>query len=175
LATIFLTRLPEPLKTHMADRLSGEPSQAQAAADALKGWVMVALTLVFVALYGAALTGWLRPLADEKMVTRLEPIIFVIIGYYFGRMPAQQNEKTLKDEIGRQTQKADAAQHAKEQAQQSREALEEKINNARAALTSAAPAAAARSLAEGQERGGAPAKEEALRHSLAAALSVLNS
>ena len=73
------------------------------------------------------------------MITRLEPIIFVIIGYYFGRLPAQQNEKTLKDEIGRQTQKADAAQHAKEQAQQTREALEEKIKNVSAALTSAGP------------------------------------
>jgi len=154
----------------MADRLSSVSSQAQTAADALKGWVMVALTLVFVALYGAALTGWLRPLPDEKMVTRLEPIIFVIIGYYFGRIPAQQNEKTLKDEIGRQTQKADAAQHAKEQAQQSREALEEKVKNARAALTSA-PGHSAKSLAEA----GASAKDEPLRVSVAAALSVLNS
>ena len=81
---------------------------------------MVVLTLIFVALYGAALIGWLKPLAGEKMVLRLEPIIFVIIGYYFGRLPAQQNEKTLKEEIGRQTQKADAAQHVKEQALQTR-------------------------------------------------------
>jgi hypothetical protein len=154
----------------MADRLSGEPSQVQIAADALKGWVMVALTLVFVALYGAALTGWLRPLPDEKMVTRLEPIIFVIIGYYFGRIPAQQNEKTLKDEIGRQTQKADAAQHAKEQAQQSREALEEKVKSARAALV-AAPGQATKSLTEA----GASAKDEPLRVCVAAALNVLNS
>jgi hypothetical protein len=28
----------------------------------------------------------LKPLADEKMALRLEPIIFVIIGYYFGRL-----------------------------------------------------------------------------------------
>src|SRR5438876_12042305 len=103
------------------------PTTPPAAADTLKNWIMVVLTLVFVLLYGAALVGWLKPLADEKMVLRLEPIIFVIIGYYFGRLPAQQTERTLKDEIGRQTQKADAAQHAKEQAQQSRESLEEKL------------------------------------------------
>ena len=30
--------------------------------------------------------GMLKPLADEKMALRLEPIIFVIIGYYFGRL-----------------------------------------------------------------------------------------
>ena len=151
-------------------------SQGQTVTDAIKGWVMVALTLVFVALYGSALAGWPRPLPDEKMVTRLEPIIFVIIGYYFGRMPAQQNEQTLKEEVGRQTQKADAAQHAKEQAQQSREALEEKIKNARSIITSAAPAASARGLAERADRASALSNgEEALRASLAAALNVLNS
>jgi len=44
--------------------------------------------------------GLAQPLADEKMVLRLEPIIFVIIGYYFGRLPGQQNEKTLRNECG---------------------------------------------------------------------------
>lgn len=143
--------------------------------DALKSWVMVVLTLIFVILYGAALIGWLKPLADEKMVTRLEPIIFVIIGYYFGRLPAQQNEKTLKDEIGRQTQKADAAQHAKEQSQQSREALEEKVKNTRAVLVSATPVSAAKGLAESVDKVGGVRREEALQHSFTAALSILNS
>lgn len=148
--------------------------------NALRGWVMVALTLIFVLLYASALIGWLKPLADEKMIVRLEPIIFVIIGYYFGRLPSQQNENTLKGEINRQTQKADAAQHSKEQAQQMREALEEKVKNVRAALTSApsvaprmavsnAPAPLAGAVAEAQVR------DDALRQSVAAALNVLNS
>jgi hypothetical protein len=107
--------------------------------EALKSWVMVFLTLAFIALYGLALIGKLRPLADASIVSRLEPIIFVLIGYYFGRLPGQQNEQTLKDEIGRQTQRADAAQHAKESALQSREALDEKVKNARTALASDAP------------------------------------
>jgi len=102
--------------------------------DTLKGWVMVVLTLLFVVLYAAALIGWLTPLADITMITRLEPIIFVIIGYYFGRLPAQQNEKTLKDEITRQTTKADATQQAKEQAQKEREVIEEKMKNAKLTL-----------------------------------------
>lgn len=144
-------------------------------ADALKGWVMVALTLIFVVLYGAALTGWLRPLDDEKMVARLEPVIFVIIGYYFGRLPAQQNEETLKEEIGRQTQKADAAQHAKEQALQSREALEEKLKNARAALTLAAPAVSAKGIDEVLDKTNSPDQDETLRGAVAAAVNILNS
>jgi hypothetical protein len=102
--------------------------------QAVKSWGMVFLTLTFVVLYGLALLGKLKPLADVSVVSRLEPIIFVIVGYYFGRLPSQQNEQTLKDEIGRQTQRADAAQHAKETALQSREILDEKVKNARTAL-----------------------------------------
>lgn len=107
--------------------------------DWVKNWMMVVLTLIFVVFYAAALLGWLRPLSDIVMVTRLEPILFVIIGYYFGRLPAQQNEQTLKEEITRQTQKSDAAQQAKEKANQDCEALEEKIKNAVGVLNAALP------------------------------------
>ena len=165
LATDFRAREPRPSSTRMQARIQNDSRPGQTAADALKSWVMVALTLVFVLLYGAALTGWLRPLPDEKMVTRLEPIIFVIVGYYFGRLPAQENEKSLKGEINRQTQKADAAQHAKEQAQQSRETLEEKLKNVRAALVSAPPASA--------DAAGGHNRADALRSSVAVALEVL--
>lgn len=49
------------------------------------------------------------------MIARIEPIIFVTVGYYFGHLPSQHNAKTLKEEISRQTQRANGAQHAKEQ------------------------------------------------------------
>ncbi len=96
---------------------------------------MVLLTLTFVVLYGLALLGRLRPLADVSMVSRLEPIIFLTIGYYFGRVPGQQIEQTLKDELDRQTQRANAAQQARETALQLNETLEEKVKNARTALS----------------------------------------
>lgn len=158
----------------MAKLQSGDAA-GNSMADALKSWVMVLLTLVFVVLYGAALLGKLKPLSDVSMVTRLEPIIFVIIGYYFGRLPAQQNEKTLKDEINRQTQKADTAQHAKEQALQSREALEEKMKNVSAALTYSAPATSVAKFAEDVHKKGGPINEDALRNSVGAALRILSS
>jgi hypothetical protein len=100
-----------------------------------KDWVMVLLTLTFVVLYGLALLGRLRPLADVSMVSRLEPIIFLTIGYYFGRVPGQQIEQTLKDELDRQTQRANAAQQARETVLQLNETLEEKVKNARTALS----------------------------------------
>ena len=141
----------------------------------LRSWVMVVLTLIFVLLYASALMGWLRPLADERMIARLEPVIFVIIGYYFGRLPAQANEHTLKGMIARQTQKADASQNAKEQAQRVAEALEEKVKNARAALASATAPVGSRSFAEGVGTAATSPSADALRHSVNAALSILNS
>lgn len=153
----------------------GQAERGKELSNALRSWIMTALTLIFVLLYASALVGWLKPLADEKMIVRLEPIIFVIIGYYFGRLPSQQNENTLKEEIYRQTQKTDAAQHVKEQAQKANEALEEKVKNAKAALTAAMPGITAKALAEGFDKAGVPVKEDGLRHSVSIALSVLNS
>lgn len=158
----------------MATRIE-QAERSNDLSNALRSWVMVALTFIFIILYASALIGWLKPLADEKMIVRIEPIIFVIIGYYFGRLPSQQNENTLKGEINRQVQKADAAQHAKEQAQQGREALEEKMRNAKVTLTSAIPGRTAKGLAEGLDKAGAPIKEEVLRQSVLAALNVLDS
>src|SRR5437667_1582809 len=145
-----------------------------AAADTLKNWIMVVLTLIFISLYGAALVGWLKPLADEKMVLRLEPIIFVIIGYYFGRLPGQQNEKTLKQEISRQTQRADASQQAKEQALQTTEALEEKVKNVKAALVSATPGATTISGSD-LFKSGVTIQEDGLRHVVTAVVRILSS
>jgi hypothetical protein len=133
---------------------------------------MVVLTLIFISLYGAALVGWLKPLADEKMVLRLEPIIFVIIGYYFGRLPSQQNEKTLQQEIGRQTQRADASQSSKEQALQSNEALEEKIKNVKATLSAEASVF---TTSGSHSLRSATVRDDELRPMVNAALRILNS
>jgi hypothetical protein len=149
------------------------PATPPASSETLKNWIMVVLTLVFISLYGAALTGLLKPLADEKMVLRLEPIIFVIIGYYFGRLPGQQNEKTLKQEVDRQTQRGDAAQSAKEQALQSNEALEEKMKNVKATLSSDAAMFATTSGSHSLRS--ATVRDEDLRPMVNAALRILNS
>ena len=117
--------------------------------------------------------GWLKPLADEKMVLRLEPIIFVIIGYYFGRLPGQQNERTLQQEVSRQTQRADASQSAKEQALQSNEALEEKIKNVRASL--AAETSVFATTSGSHSLRSATVRDEDLRPVVNAALRILNS
>jgi hypothetical protein len=174
ISNVFFNPDETEVLNSMTPRVTQTSAQGKDMANALRSWVMVALTLVFLLLYGAAIVGWLKPLADEKMVARLEPIIFVIIGYYFGRLPSQQNESTLKDEISRQTQRADAAHHAKEQVQQAREALEEKLKNIRTTLTSS-PGGTLKALADGPDKSGAAAKEDALRQSIAGALNILNS
>ena len=143
--------------------------------SSLKSWMMVILTLIFVVLYTGALLGWLKPLSDVTMVLRLEPIIFVIIGYYFGRMPAQQNEQTLKDEIIRQEKKADAAQSSREQIEQEREAIEERLKNVKLVLTPPASRDTIKLKAIGSAKSDEEDGFQALQHSVKIAVNILNS
>jgi hypothetical protein len=147
--------------------------------NAIGSWVMVLLTLVFISLYGVVLFGGFNHLMDDRMISHLEPIIFVVIGYFFGRLPARQNEKTLKEEIGRQTMRAEAAQQAKEQVQQAREAVEEKIKNVRTILASSATNASSATSrpingsANPPDNSGGAVGDESLRQAVDAALKIL--
>ena len=59
-------------------------------------WTMVGLTVVFVVLYVLSLVGWLPSSGpDNQRLLRLEPILFAIIGYFFGQVPAERTEKAL--------------------------------------------------------------------------------
>ncbi len=141
--------------------------------ETLKSWMMTLLTLVFVALYAAALLGLLKFTNDITLVLRLEPIIFVIIGYYFGRLPAQSNEKFLKDEINRNSQKAEAAQHLREKVQLECEVLEEKVKNTATVLNAAAKTAVEPSFKSGEH---AHDSHDSHAHSsISAAIRILNS
>ena len=102
--------------------------------EAIRGWVMAIVCLGFVVLYGLALLGKIKTIADPAVLTRVEPIVFVIIGYYFGRLPAQQNEQSLKNELTRQIDRANAAQQAMLSARELNGTLDEKVKNARTAL-----------------------------------------
>ncbi len=119
------------------------PPPPQLSSD-VKTWVVVVLTLVFVTMYCLALWGVIPPLTDDKLVSRLEPIIFVIVGYYFGRLPGQSNERSLQGELQRQASKTDAAeQKQKGSDQQATEAranlaqAQQRLKDVRAVLSSA--------------------------------------
>jgi amino acid permease len=102
----------------------------------LRDGIMVILTLLFIITYAAAFMGKFDPLKDYTILLHLEPVIFIFIGYYFARYPTRRVEETLKTEIQRQTQRAEAAQYAKEKAQQDCEMLEERLKNTKTALKS---------------------------------------
>ena len=119
----------------MTDKITPNTAREKNAVEILKDSLMVILTLIFVLLYAAAFAGKFDPLKDNTLLLRLEPIILILITFYFARLSSRQNERNLKDEISRLTQKADAAQYAKEKAQQERETLEERIRNAKTTLT----------------------------------------
>ncbi len=118
----------------MTDKTTHNDQKGKSPVEILKDSLLIIITLIFVLLYAAAFGGKLDPLKDNTMLLRLEPVIFILIGYCLGQMPARKSERSLKEEIVRQTQKADAAQYAKEKAQIERETLEEKIKNARKVL-----------------------------------------
>lgn len=118
----------------MAEKTNSTGQPGKNFNEFLRDSLMVIVTLIFVMLYAAAFAGKFDPLKDNTLLTRLEPIIFILIGYYFARRPSRHSEQIFKEEINRLTQKTDAAQYAKEKAQIERETLEEKIKNARTAL-----------------------------------------
>ncbi|MCC8954347.1 hypothetical protein H8B02_13060 [Bradyrhizobium sp. Pear77] len=146
----------------------------------MKDWVIVVLTAVFVALYVLALAGLLQPPSDDKLVVQISPIISVI-GYYFGRIPGEKNEQTLRqqvDDTRNERQQAvdqkNQAQNARNDAVQQRERLATKIADAKAALSAAAPAAPPEQLAATLSGGGAAAPDlEAVQRAATAALKVL--
>ena len=146
-----------------------EESGAVVVANVLRDWVMILLTLVFVLLYGLALAGKLRPLPDQSIVSRLEPVLFVVLGYYFGRLPAQQSEQSLRNEIKDLTKRAEAARQGREVALQSHEALHERMKNAWKALASGYSSGTSAGTAND---GGADRNQDG---SIAAALSILSS
>lgn len=104
------------------------------ALDSAREAMVLMLIALFVLLYTSVLTGWFKPVSDLGFLTRIEPIIFLIIGYYFGRFPSERNEKTLKDEIARHIRRADAAEQYVAKLLCEREMLEERIRNTKSIL-----------------------------------------
>ena len=159
---------------------SGVRDKDQAMQRDIKSWVMVGLTAIFVGLYFAALIGWLPPLADEKLVARLEPIIFVIVGYYFGRLPGEQNETVLKQEIDRQATNTDEVHKKYEQAKETASAQraktqesEQRLKDVKAVLSSAVPPTDAGDEMPSFSAPGVGGGEDPARHALSAAMNIL--
>lgn len=102
--------------------------------DSLKTWTMAIITLVFVTLYALSIAGRGVP---SDAIGQLQPIVFVIIGYYFGRLPSRQVEGTLKEQVHIHANNATAARNAERKAEVERGVFEEKIKNTRTILETA--------------------------------------
>ncbi len=97
-------------------------------------WTMIVVSLTFLILYAAALAGWLRPMGENSIVARLEPIIFLLIGFYFGLVSISSISRSRKKELDRTRERLDELQLTKEQIQRERDAFAERISNAKVAL-----------------------------------------
>ena len=132
--------MPEPGNVNPPQNppVQAADGKGQTIPESVKTVLMVLLTLVFVGLYVGALFGRIpeeNMPPDPTTLSRIESIIFVIIGYYFGRLPSQANEKVLKNEIDRQAGKSDQSENAKDVAQQDKAALQQKMHSAAALLS----------------------------------------
>ncbi len=109
-------------------------SHSAVSMETVRHGLMVIVSLSFFALYGAALVGWLRPLSDLTLAGRLEPIIFLLIGYYFGGLPSKRTDTAAKEEIERIGARLEVVRLRKDELQSERDSLVEKIRNAKIAL-----------------------------------------
>ena len=104
--------------------------------ESVKTWTILLITLVFVAVYVLAVVGAVKV---TDAMGNLQSIVFVIIGYYFGRLPSDKVESSLKEQVNAHSNAAAAARQSEKVAAVERETLEEKIKNARIALEAGNP------------------------------------
>jgi hypothetical protein len=150
-------------------------TQGQEMNKDVRTWVMVALTAVFVVLYTAALLGWISASTDDKLLLRLEPILFAIIGYYFGREPSVRTENRLGAEADEERKRRNEAENA-EKAQTAKTArAEQTISNTLAALGSGAPARVAETDLPATLGGDSGVDDQSARKAAAAAAAILAS
>lgn len=93
-------------------------------------WLSLIVALMFVSLYAAVSIGWLRPTSDISSLTRLEPILFLFVGYYFALSFSMADKRGLREEVERQKLRADDEAAARQAAEQATNFLTEKIKNA---------------------------------------------
>jgi hypothetical protein len=162
----------EPNAKPPADGAADPPAPSgQTMLDKIRSWTMVGLTALFVVLYVFALLGSFPEASDNFALQKLEPILFAIVAYYFGRVPGQKAEAALD---GEQKQRKQAETQATEQ-QVEAEKAKEKIRNAKAALASSVPepVGAEGSFAAALTTGTKGVDERSVRHAAAAAMSIL--
>jgi hypothetical protein len=142
------------------DSMKDSSATTQTSEDPVKKTIIVVLTLVFVALYVIAIVGKTKWNSDKDAIQLLQPIVYVIIGYFFGRLPSEATEKSLRKE-------------AQEKAQQANQA-DAKLKGVRAVLTGAIvpPTRSTPGVLMGGTPPGPPPPQDDAR--VAAALRILN-
>jgi hypothetical protein len=152
----------------MPDAQPAQSEKGQTMNPDVKNWVMVSLTFIFIALYVLALTNVIHPLPDYQMVGRIESIIAVIIGYYFGRLPSQQREQSLKADADEAKKKQEHAQSKEADQRAQGQATEQKLKDADAVLETAQASQPKNFGPDSSSVGDAP-----LRHAVTAARKIL--
>jgi hypothetical protein len=117
--------------------------------EKLRSWTMVVLTAVFVFLYAITLLGIISTEGnhvDEALLLRLEPIVFAIIGYFFGRDPSVQTENRLHSDVRDERRRRVDAEESEKRNLVRAERARRTIEAAQAALGAGEPQVSAKGL-----------------------------
>lgn len=100
--------------------------------ETLRSWTILFLMLAFVTLYALVLIGILRPVTDITVITRIEPIVFIVIGFLFGRLPAGCPRQSPENENARHSTRVDTAQDCANKLETGGKGFDEKLASVRA-------------------------------------------
>jgi hypothetical protein len=159
-------------KTSQQGQSSPGPLAPPAIASPNRAMTIV-LTVVFVALYVAAIFG-VGGTPNDAIVKLLQPIVYVIMGYFFGRLPADATEKSLQANTATLQQEVTKVTSDAGVAKEKQLTAEGKLKHVRAILTTLSAdaltggAGSANALSSTQ-----PTPQDAHRHAIANALSVI--
>lgn len=112
------------------DDLPPDKAPTDAKKRSFNQWPFVVFALIFISFYASVSVGWLRPIADLSILSRLEPIIFVVIGFYFGRSSSVENENALQQQKAVEIRKADQAIEERDRVKKEYEILSERMKSA---------------------------------------------
>ena len=96
--------------------------------------MVLSISVLFVLLYVGALLGWAGLAPNKEALGYIQPVVWVIIGYYFGRVPGERNESRLKERADKSDAAANAARRAASSAQVRLSAIKARLAAVRSAL-----------------------------------------
>ncbi|MFL6373737.1 MAG: hypothetical protein ACJ73D_03620 [Pyrinomonadaceae bacterium] len=100
----------------------------------LKEICVMILPAVLLFVYMGVSIGWIRPVPDPILLDRIGPLVFLVIGFWVGRLPADKAQQLLREQLNELQSRLDHGDQIKERALREREVAAERIRMVSAIL-----------------------------------------